>query len=265
MRQRFLKKIIGALLMMGIVCGCNMLAASASEKKYTQTIDIGCDTYAPFSYLDADGQPTGIDVELATEAFHRMGYEPNFVFINWNEKKDLVESGKIDCIWSIFTMTGREDEYQWAGPYMKSNQVVAVNPNSNIYTLSDLEGKTIAVQSTTKPEDILRSHDSRIPPLRKVISVQERDLIFILLSKGYVDALAAHDTSISEFSKESGLEFRVLEEPLMSVDLGVAFANSDTRGLNTELTQILNEMQQDGTTRNILEAYLVDVDRYLED
>ena len=35
---------------------------------------------------------------------------------------------------------------------------------------------------------------------KKVISVQKRDLIFILLSKGYVDALAAHDTSVDQFT-----------------------------------------------------------------
>ena len=148
---------------------------------------------------------------------------------------------------------------------MKSSQVVAVNVDSDIYTLSDLAGKTIAVQSTTKPEDILRSHDRRLPALRKVISVQKRDLIFILLSKGYVDALAAHDTSINEFSKETGLKFRVLDEPLMSVGLGVAFANNDTRGLNTQLTETLHEMQQEGITQKILEKYLPDAERYLED
>lgn len=162
-------------------------------------------------------------------------------------------------------MDGREDEYQWAGPYMKSSQVVAVNEDSDIYTLSDLKGKTIAVQSTTKPEDILRSRDSRIPQLRKIISVQKRDLIFILLSKGYVDALAAHDTSINEFSDETGLNFRILDEPLMTVGLGVAFAKNDTRGLNTELTKILRDMRQDGTTQKILAKYLADPDRYLED
>ena len=121
------------------------------------------------------------------------------------------------------------------------------------------------MQSTTKPEDILRSRDSRIPQLRKIISVQKRDLIFILLSKGYVDALAAHDTSINEFSDETGLNFRILDEPLMTVGLGVAFAKNDTRGLNTELTKILRDMRQDGTTQKILAKYLADPDRYLED
>ena len=52
-------------------------------------IVVGCDDYTPFGYMDVNGNQTGIDVELATEAFHRMGYEPDFTFINWEEKKDL--------------------------------------------------------------------------------------------------------------------------------------------------------------------------------
>ena len=264
MKKSSIKVLLCIFLAVVLLCGCSSKGISASSNK-TKIIKVGCDIYAPFSYLDADGKSTGIDVELATEAFHRMGYEPEFVKINWEDKQDLVENGEIDCVWSSFTMDGRESEYRWAGPYMKSSQVVAVNPDSDIYTLSDLAGKTIAVQSTTKPEDILRSHDSRLPQLRKVISVQKRDLIFVLLSKGYVDALAAHDTSINNFSAETGLEFRILDESLMDVNLGVAFAKNDTRGLDTELTATLREMQQDGTVKQILEKYLPDADRYLED
>ena len=37
--------------------------------------------------------PTGIDVELVTEAFRRMGYQVDIVQINWEKKKELVESG----------------------------------------------------------------------------------------------------------------------------------------------------------------------------
>ena len=162
-------------------------------------------------------------------------------------------------------MTDREDEYHWAGPYMLSHQVVAVNEDSDIQTLEDLEVKVMAVQSTTKPEDIIRSHDGTLPELRKVISVQKRDLIFILLSKGYVDALAAHDTSVDQFMEDSGLKFRILEEPLQTVDLGVAFDKADTRGLNIQLTDTLKEMQKDGTVKQIISKYLLNADSYLEE
>ena len=227
------------------------------------TVTVGCDTYPPFSYVDVDGNLTGIDIDLAQEAFRRMGYTPEFTIINWEEKKELLQSGEIDCVWSSFTMDGREDEYQWAGPYMQSHQVVAVNADSDIYTLADLAGRAIAVQSTTKPEELLRDHDGTLPRVSKVLSVQKRDLIFILLSKGYVDALAAHDTSVQEFMEETGMEFRVLAEPLLTVGLGVAFDKDDQRGLHEQLNQTLEQMRADRTIRGIIGKYLPDADSYL--
>ena len=109
-------------LIISILCGCG------ADKENKQ---------------ESLGDMTGIDVELAREAFSRMGYAPEFVFINWEDKKNLLAKGSIDCIWSSFTMTDREDEYHWAGPYMRSHQVVAVNEDSDIQTLEDLEGKVM--------------------------------------------------------------------------------------------------------------------------
>lgn len=255
------------ILLFVLICGCSSPIAETAKNDTSDlpVLTVGCDAYSPFSYADANGDMTGIDVELAREAFSRMGYTPKFQFINWEDKKELLENGDIDCIWSSFTMTDRENEYRWAGPYMRSRQVVAVNENSDIYSLQDLEGKVIAVQSTTKPEDIIRSHDGTLPELRKVISVQKRDLIFILLSKGYVDALAAHDTSVDQFMADTGLKFRILDEPLQTVDLGVAFSKNDTRGLDKELTDTLYEMQKDGTVKEIIGRYLSNPERYLEE
>lgn len=265
-RQTILWMIL--LLCGSLLCGCGKQkteAAGDSEQAGLPVVVVGCDNYSPFSYADMDGEMTGIDVDLAREAFSRMGYAPKFVFINWEDKKNLLSEGTIDCIWSSFTMTDREEEYNWAGPYMRSKQVVAVNEDSDIRTLQDLEGKIVAVQSTTKPEDMIRSHDGTVPQLRKVISVQKRDLIFILLSKGYVDALAAHDTSVDQFMSDTGIKFRILEEPLQSVDLGVAFDKDDDRDLSGQLTKVLAEMQEDGTTEQIIGKYLENAERYLED
>ena len=160
-------------------------------------------------------------------------------------------------------MDGREKDYRWAGPYMRSQQVVAVNMDSEITELQDLKDKVIAVQSTTKPEEIIKRHDGTVPELQEVISVQKRDLIFLLLSKGYVDAIAAHDTGIEEFMAETGLKFRILEEPLQTGGLGVAFDNNDSRKLNDRLNEVLREMYADGTTEQIIGRYFPDTDRYL--
>ena len=255
--------VCAACLTFSTLAGCGKTGESLSVSDALPVITVGCDTYPPFSYVDADGNLTGIDIDLAREAFGRMGYRTEFKIIDWEEKKELLRSGAIDCVWSSFTMDGREDEYLWAGPYMESRQVVAVNVDSDSYFLQDLEDKTVAVQSTTKPEDIIRSHDGTLPELRKVISVQKRDLIFILLSKGYADALAAHETAVQKFMADTGLEFRILDEPLLTAGLGVAFGREDDRGLHTELNEVLREMRGDGTAEQIIGKYLPAADRYL--
>ena len=79
----------------------------------TPAIIVGSDNYPPYNYEDADGKPAGIDVDLATEAFRRMGYRAVFTTIDWESKKELVEAGTIDCIWGSFSIDGREEQYRW--------------------------------------------------------------------------------------------------------------------------------------------------------
>ena len=226
---------------------------------------IGSDNYPPFNYEDADGKPAGIDVDLATEAFDRLGYDAVFTYIDWEAKKQFLENGDIDCIWGSFSIDGRENQYHWTTPYMISRQVVAVSKDSDIYTLADLEGKRVAVQSTTKPEEIFASHtDERIPELAEIFSLQNRELIYPFLSKGYADAVAAHETAILQCMKDYDLEYRILEEPLQTVGLGVAFSKYDDRGIEAELSQVFEDMREDGTLEEILGNYLEHPEDYLE-
>ncbi|MFR6379571.1 MAG: hypothetical protein ACLUNZ_06900 [Evtepia sp.] len=43
-----------------------------------------------------------------------------------------------------------------------------------------------------------------------------------------------------------GLDYRILDEPLLTVGLGVAFARTDQRGLDKELSRTFEEMRADG-------------------
>ena len=204
-------------------------------------------------------------MEIATEAFRRMGYAARFESIDWEQKTNLVESGTIDCIWGCFSMDGREEIYRWAGPYMVSRQVVAVDADSSIQTLGDLAGKTITVQSTGKPEELfLSGSDPRIPQTVEVFSIEDRNVQYAMMACGYVDAIAAHETGILQYMKDNSVEFRILEEPLLVTGLGIAFAKNDSRGLNTQLNAVLAQMRTDGTLERIIGRYLENASQYLE-
>lgn len=268
-RTNKIKKMMTA----GLVCTTMILTVGCAEQTVVEeqkaeslpVIVVGSDNYPPFNYLNADGDPTGIDVELAKEAFYRMGYEAEFKLINWEDKKELLESGEIDCIWGSFSSDGREDQYLWTEPYLYSRQVVAVRQDSDIQTLADLAGKRVAVQSTTKPEELFLAHtDPRIPRVAEVFSLQDRELIYPYLSKGYADALAAHETAILQCMSDYSLDYRILDEPLLTVGLGVAFARTDQRGLDKELSRTFEEMRADGSLEQIVGRYLDEPQRLLE-
>ena len=262
------KRGIAGILLAGMLAaalaGCGRAQSSGTEGE-KPVITLGSDSYPPYNYLNEDGVPTGIDVELATEAFRRMGYQVEVHRISWEKKKELLESGEIDCVMGCFSMEGRLEDYRWAGPYIASRQVVAVNKGSDIYRLSDLEGRNLAVQSTSKPEGIfLNREDGRIPRLGNLISLAHGELIFTFLGKGYVDGIAAHEEAIVQYMKDYDISFRILEEPLMVVGIGVAFAKEDDRGICEEMDRTLEEMRQDGTSLKIIGKYLDDPEKYLE-
>ena len=188
-----------------------------------------------------------------------MGYEPEFQKIAWQFKDILLEQGTVDCIWGCFSMTGREDRYQWAGPYMYSRQVMVVRSDSGIYRLSDLNGKRIAVQNGSRPEELLLNHQvDGVEQVQNVYSFVSMDEVFAALNKSYVDAGAGHETAYRHFMSHHTGSYRILEQELLRVGLGAAFSLEDDRGLAEQLDAVLEEMKEDGTIADILAGYGVD-------
>lgn len=262
----FKSMVILLVLLCSFLSGCSQQTQQVADKEhFDKEIIIGVDDYPPFNFPDEKGKPTGIDIELAEEAFKRLGYGVRFTRIEWDRKDALLASGDIDCVWSCLSMSGRKDRYKWAGPYMVSNQVVAVRHDSNIKHLADLQGKVVAVQSSTKPESMfLERTDPRIPDIRQLYSVESRDMIYAMLGKGYVDAVAAHASVINQYNKDYTMNYRILPEPLVVTGIGVAFYKNDKRGIAEDLQKTLVEMRKDGTMKKIIEKYLDESSSYLE-
>ena len=68
------KRVIAGILLAEILAvtlaGCKNIDNTREETE-KPVITLGSDNYPPYNYLNEDGVPTGIDVELATEAFKR--------------------------------------------------------------------------------------------------------------------------------------------------------------------------------------------------
>ena len=156
MKKRMLAVLLLIICVMPINgCAFDKFTKSGNTNKNEDILIIGIDSeYEPYTYKNENGELTGIDIEISKEVCNRLGITPIYKAIPWDLKDEYLKNGTIDCVWSCFSYTGREDKYQWAGPYLYSRQVVVVRNDSDIYHLSDLEGKLVSVMSSTKPESI---------------------------------------------------------------------------------------------------------------
>lgn len=254
-------KSVAAFLLLPVVLmfsGCE--SNKQSETSELPVITIGSDIYPPYFYVDDNGSFAGIDVEIASEACKRLKIHPEFKKIEWQKKDLFLDDGTVDCLWGSFSMNGREHEYEWAGPYMHSRQVAVVNSSSSIHTLSDLNGKCIAVQNGSKPEQLFMSESVNGVSVSKIYSFPTMSNVFAALKKGYVDAAAGHETACKDYMKSISGDFRIVGGVLFASDLGVAFKKDTNIETAEKLTVVLREMRRDGTIRGILEKYDLDAD-----
>ena len=235
-------------------CAKNTNSKTVSERP---VITVGSEDYPPFTDLDNNGDPTGLDMDILKEAFDRIGYDIRFVEISWEDKDKLLESGEVDCVSGGFTVESREDDYLWVGPYLSSNQVVVVNATSDIQSLQDLEGKTLAVQAASIAESILLEHSNpNIPENLQVLSYEDNSLPFAALGCNYVDAIVADEPVVIQYMKDYNTLFTILDEPVMHASIGTAFAKNGDAELCAKVNTAINEMREDGTLEEIINRYL---------
>ena len=252
--------LLAGSLMLG---GCGGKKEKAADSELPEIV-IGVDYFEPYSYQTSDGEYKGIDVELAQEAFQRLGYQPKFENIVWEDKDELLADRTIDCLWSSYSMNGREDKYQWAGPYLHSRQMVAVRAESEIKKVQDLKGKRVAVQATTKAEDLfLHNIDSDLPQMEQVNCFSTTNELYAALRKNYVDAIAGHEAMLNSLVQDGEGSYRMLEESIYTSELGIAFKKGTHKELTEELTETLKEMQGEGITEKIVIKYGLDADKIL--
>lgn len=240
-----------------LLCACSGLEAeSTKETNDLPEIIIGTDTYEPYSDLNTVMSPVAIDVELAKEAFRRMGYQAVFRSVDAEHRDELLKKGEVDCLWSCLTMEGKEDDYQWVGPYLYAGEVVVVRMDGDIRNLSQLAGKRIAVEAGSLSEEhLLRQEYPSMPEVQTVYAFDHMTQVQTSLSKGYSDAIVGFEGEMLPLLKSAPGEFQMLSETLAVHPLGIAFAKDYDASFVAVLREILEEMKLDGTTAEIVEKY----------
>ena len=230
----------------------------ANVKNDEKTLIVGFNSqFPPFGCQDDNGNYTGFDLDLAKEVCKRNNwtYVPQPI-IDWNSKQMELDGGEIDCIWSEFTINGREDDYTWSEPYFNNTKVVIVKENSSISSISDLKGKTIEIQQGSSFLNVLKNNKTLDDMLGEVNEVDGYDTALMDLESGVCDAVIC-DSGLGYFKvveEFNGADFKVLDESISSEQYGIGFKKGNTE-LRDQVQKTLDEMFEDGTVDEIAQNY----------
>lgn len=232
-----------------------------SEKQVSDKFIVGFDAeYPPYGYLAEDGKSyIGFDLDLAREVCKRTGMEFVPQPIDWDSKDLELNAGNIDCIWSGFTINGREEDYSWTIPYVDNSIVIVVNSDSNINTKADLSGKVVMVQAGSSGLAALIDEENAenqklVESFKSLEQCQDYNSAFMNLESGVIDAVVV-DIGVAKYQLNSANgKYKMLNENISSEQYGIGFRKNDNE-LKNKVENTLKDIWNDGTFMTIANNY----------
>ena len=225
----------------------------------TRTFVMGIDAeYPPFSYIDANGEYTGFDVEICKAACDLLGWELQVFGVNWDQKLVQLDAKECDCIWSGMTILDsmKDAGYVLSTPYYDNTQVIMVKEGSDIKSSADLAGKVVAVQLGTSGEALLADGGDLADLAATFGELTTCDSFlkcFTELGGGAVDAVIV-DKPVAVSYAEKNAGFTVLDEGLGAEQYGIAFRADDAE-LCAAIEGAVAQLVENGTYAEIAAKY----------
>jgi ABC-type amino acid transport substrate-binding protein len=214
-------------LVLALACALAAPAAAQTgtlEKiRATGAITLGyIENAAPFSSVDAKGEPQGYSVDLCREIARGIGQqlgravEVRWVALTIQNRLEAVSARRVDLECSTTTWTlARQRNVDFSLITFVDGGSVLTRAGAGLGRLADLGGKRVAVIKGTTTEQALRDALARYNVKAEVLTVGTRPEGLKLVEESKVDGFAADRTTlVGQFlAKPSGASaFRLLDE-----------------------------------------------------
>lgn len=137
----------------GFVATAVALSMGLANAQNRPQLKIGTEgAYAPFSYVTADGELKGFDIDIARALCEEMDAECEFVMQDWDGIIPALQAGRFDVIIASMAITEeRKQQVDFTEKYYNTPPAIAIPVNSDIAGVSreDLAGKVIGAQAST--------------------------------------------------------------------------------------------------------------------
>ncbi|MBW8762722.1 MAG: amino acid ABC transporter substrate-binding protein/permease [Microbacterium sp.] len=241
---------ITAFLAAGAILGVSSTATAADEKYI-----IGTDTtFAPFEFTNSDGELVGIDMDLLHAIAEDQGFEVEIRQLGFDAAVQALQSNQVDAVMAGMSITDeRKKTFDFSDPYFTSGIQLGVLDASDIQSLDDLDGKTVAVKTGTQgqtfAEENQEKYGFKVTPYQDTTDMV--DAVKAGQAVGYFE-----DFPVLAYGIQQGSGFRLVGDP----ELGGEYGFAVNKGQNPELVEMFNEglanLKASGDYDKIVDTYL---------
>jgi len=208
------------------------------------TIRIGMFQNKPLSYLDEKGNAQGIYPDVLRAIAKNENWKLEFLSDTWSGNLDKLKEGKIDLMVSIVYSEERDQIFDFSNePVVTAWGQVYSSKDSGIYSILDLEGKTVAIMkkdiNARNFIDLCQKFNVNCHFIEATIYPEVCELIL----SNNADAGVINNIN-GEFLKRS---YNIYSTPIMFSPIRAVFASPENknRELLTRIDQTLSNWQVD--------------------
>lgn len=241
---------------------CLVLTAGCTGEKKADYI-VGVDAeYAPYSYIDENGNYVGFDVESIQWIAKQKGFTVEIKGVAWDGIIPALLAGNIDMVYSGMTITPeRAAKVTFSNPYWTVNQGLAVKKGSTATVAQFEAGELIiGVQRSCSADQWMQDYfgEGKYNQMVKDGKIKLYDSFpqsMVALENGLVQVVIFDDVNIENYI--SGKENLVMLGKIDTKEqYGVALRNEDTK-LQNLVNEGIKELMASDKWNELQKKYLV--------
>lgn len=211
------------------------------------------DSFPPMGFRNDNNEIVGFDIDLAKAVCEELGVELVLQPIDWNAKEQELATKSVDCIWNGLSLTAKNQKNMTTSkPYMTNNITLVVRADSDITSMDDMAGKSIALQSGSAAEETLDAAENQDfkNSLSKVNPFDEYITAMLDMESGNSDAVLMDSVVANYMINELGKDYKVLDDTLLEDKYVIGFRKGD-EALCNAVWDALKKLKENGKIEEI--------------
>ena len=241
-----------------ISLGAACVTARADQlQDIMQRKELRCGTFAdvpPFAAPDPKTREmAGFDVDLCGAIAKHLGVAARITPLSVEARVPEVKLGHVDIAVANLAYTlGRADQIQFSDPYYIAKEMLAVKASDPGKTKQDFKGKRLASTKGSTSELSIKLNGS--DPL----TFQDTGSVFMSVQQNKAAGMVANTMTIVKLvneSKKSGVELKMIEDPMLLEPIGVGM-KKDEPALLTKINETLVALDKGGEINQLWDKWL---------